>query len=146
LRNLLLALVLTLSLTLTSFGQGRLVTELGDGFFATETYTEIGNEKFGTTEVTFPKLFLEDGNWSTGQRLALIKVFGCDSFKDCDPPLFIAAGGWPNQFFPPHAAVQLDANHYAHVFVLANAATPKHETIGVAIIVTEHIQWITLEK
>lgn len=134
-RKFLLTLVLLLTLCFTASAQeGRLVTELGDGFIAYESKTLIGGKDYSTTDVQWPALFLEDGNWFTGIRLTLVKIYGCETFKSqCIPTCMMYSTGYPTDGFPPHLVCKLDDGFStAHVFELVDPKTRK--TKGISII------------
>jgi hypothetical protein len=135
-KALLRALALTIALAASTFAQSvqgtqpTLHTDLGDGFDATESSLTIEGQKYLTTDVTFPKWMTDDEHFSTGMRLALIKVFGCDSFPACEPEFTVVneQGG-----VPPHTVIKLDGEWRVHVFYLLDNSKDKNY-IGISFI------------
>src|SRR5436309_2885291 len=86
---LLFAAVASLAPRARAQQQSTLFLDLGDGYTATQVYEydAAGRPRFYTS-VLFPAYVLEDdGQWTDGVRTALVKLVGCEAFKDCHPRL-----------------------------------------------------------
>lgn len=139
-------LFLTLTLLLASFaaadaqtrtaaGESSIVLDLEDGYTATNSFgidPEGYRVKF--LDVKFPKYVLDDEtDWTLGVRTSLVKLFGCEAFKDCSPTLAVYSYSSEDLLV---TGARLPERSHVLAFRLVNPETRK--TVGASFLVFDN--------
>jgi hypothetical protein len=109
------------------------VVDMRDGFWCQSLKTlDLDGEQRTFTLIYFPKRYLTGPDtWTAGIREALVHFYGCETFKDCTPELWI--GHYKRVFEVPVLTARLDAFDRIFIFPLVTAPS-SHLAIGIALI------------